>query len=60
MILSSEYILVLKDHIGIMVLLPFSSLLLTSVGTKLGGCPQPLRGLDPSLVTEPRTRITVT
>ena len=31
-----------------------------SVGTKLGGRPRPLRGLDPSLVPEPRTRITVT
>ena len=30
------------------------------VGTKLGGRPRPLRGLDPSLVPEPRTRITVT
>ena len=31
-----------------------------SVGTKLGGRPRPLCGLDPSLVPEPRTRITVT
>ena len=30
------------------------------VGTKLGGRPRPLRGIDPSLVSEPRTRITVT
>ena len=30
------------------------------VGTKLGGRPRPLRELDPSLVPEPRTRITVT
>ena len=30
------------------------------VGTKLGGRPRPLRGLDPSLVPYPRTRITVT
>ena len=30
------------------------------VGTKLSGRPQPLRGLNPSLVPEPRTRITVT
>ena len=30
------------------------------VGTKLGGRPRPLRGIDPSLVPEPRTRITVT
>ena len=30
------------------------------VGTKLNGRPRPLRGLDPSLVPEPRTRITVT
>ena len=31
-----------------------------AVGTKLGGRPRPLRGLDPSLVPDPRTRITVT
>ena len=31
-----------------------------TVGTKLGGHPRPLRGLDPSLVPEPRTRIIVT
>ena len=30
------------------------------VGTKLGGRPRPLRGIDPSLVPDPRTRITVT
>ena len=30
------------------------------VGTKLGGRPRPLRGLDPSLVPEPRTQIKVT
>ena len=30
------------------------------VGTKLGGRPRPLSGLDPSLLPEPRTRITVT
>ena len=30
------------------------------VGTKLGGRPQPLRGIDPSLVPKPRTLITVT
>ena len=30
------------------------------VGTKLGGLPRPLRGLDPSLVPEPRTRSAVT
>ena len=30
------------------------------VGTKLGGRPRPLRRLDPSLVPEPRTLITVT
>ena len=30
------------------------------VGTKLGEHPRPLRGLDPSLVPEPRTRVTVT
>ena len=30
------------------------------VGTKLGGRPQPLRGIEPSLVPEPRTQITVT
>ena len=30
------------------------------VGTKLGGRPRPLRGLDPSLVPDPRTRIPVT
>ena len=32
----------------------------TPVGTKLGGRPRTLHGLDPSLVPEPRTRITVT
>ena len=31
-----------------------------AVGTKLGGRPRPLRGLDHSLVPEPRTRIIVT
>ena len=30
------------------------------VGTKLGGRPRPLRGLDHSLVSEPRTQIAVT
>ena len=30
------------------------------VGTKLGGRPRPLRELEPSLVPEPTTRITVT
>ena len=30
------------------------------VGTKLCGRPRPLPGIDPSLVPEPRTRITVT
>ena len=30
------------------------------VGTKLGGRPRPLCGLEPSLFPEPRTRITVT
>ena len=30
-----------------------------SVGTKLGGRPRPLRKLDPSLVPDPRTQITV-
>ena len=30
------------------------------VGTKLGGLPRPLRRLDPSLVPEPITQITVT
>ena len=29
------------------------------VGTKLGGRPRALRGLDPSLVPKPRTRIIV-
>ena len=29
------------------------------IGTKLGGRPRPLRGLDPSLVPDPRTQITV-
>ena len=30
------------------------------IGTTLGGRPRTLRGLDPELVPEPRTRITVT
>ena len=29
------------------------------VGNKLGGRPRPLRRLEPSLVPEPRTRMTV-
>ena len=33
---------------------------LPPVGTKLGGCPQPLRGIDPSLVPGTRTQIPVT
>ena len=31
-----------------------------TVGTKLGGRPQPLRRINLSLVPDPRTRITVT
>ena len=33
---------------------------LSNVGTKLGGRPRTLRGLDPSFFPDPRTRITVT
>ena len=37
----------------------FGELSFEFVGTKLGGRPRALRGLDPSLVQEPRTQITV-